>query len=532
MAFLELFAQNNSPYKPSPEKVVSAKNMADTEVDFDFSALILAFPRNRVRREDAEPKTVAQICDYIAELEGFYQQKPLLAFKVVAILLILDNYALNQFAIRDVFGLFERWCKEGKVNCKDKIEIGTQLWIAYRHSRPAHFKEDSLLPLLMPLYLEKSITEPAYIVEKFEWMANQKGGGGDFRGYLFTSSSCVENPDDFLQLARNVHHLKPKLLLRALHKCLFEGRRLYQTALKQGREYHYQPSEQHLRGVANELFEKRLDSEGPEYTYQRLIIEAYPDEGWYSQLWEELWQIERAKPKQDAQTLTNSFLMVMHVDANSPVYLEAKEKIEDWAVSYKALYLQGKGGEVKFDTLMFWLDDQTKFGLMVSHAKSLLDRIDDAMTLFYPKTRNLSLPVPQTHEVMAFLENTYWQMVAWLLTENQFIALRVLVVGFQTHEDFHINSSLTNQVSQKAEAMFMSIFERYHTQHIDETALLLELIINYSRFSDCKKKLGKLLDKIFPMFEQIAPDAALAAYERAHKNDGSHSWGWYYRKKT
>lgn len=526
--FLELFAKNSSPYQPTPEQVVNAKLLADTESKFDFSSLILAIPRGHMQRDALD----AQMHEYISKLENLYETQPLCVFKLVAVLLTLDNYAFNQFAIRDVFGLFERWFNEEKITCKDKVDIGTQLWISCGHSLMAHFKINALVPLLMPLYLEKSVTEPAYIVEKFELMAKQKGGGEDYRSCVFSSSSCVENPDDFLQFARNVHHLKPTLLPRALLKCLFEGRRLYQTALKEGRDYHYQPNEQQLRAVSNELFDKFLDAEGTQYTCQRLIVEAYADEYWYPQLFEKLWQIERAKPKNDEQTINNCFLVVMNADVKTPMYAEAKEKIENWATSYEVLYQQGHDTQTRVDWL-FWLEDgdQSKCGLMVAHAKKLLDSIDEAMTPFYPKTRNLSLPVPQTHEVMTFLESIYWQMVAWLLNENQYVALRVLVVGFQTNEDYHTNSSLTNQISQVALSRFMSIFEQYHKTNTHETALLMEHIINLSRYSDYNKRLGKLLDEIFPMFELIAPNEAHDAYEKAHKNDGSRSHAWYYHRK-
>jgi hypothetical protein len=150
----------------------------------------------------------------------------------------------------------------------------------------------------------------------------------------------------------------------------------------------------------------------------------------------------------------------------------------------------------------------------------------------YSYTRNLSLPVLSECKSVSSVIDAYWKMVDWLINKNVYIALHALLVGFETNDDFHTNTDFSSKIAVKSKDLFIKIFTEYMPQYVNETGMLLEHIINNSRSSDRDKKLGKLLEEIFPAFALVSAEVAQSAYQRAKENDGSHSISWRYQQQA
>jgi hypothetical protein len=273
------------------------------------------------------------------------------------------------------------------------------------------------------------------------------------------------------------------------------------------------------------------DVENLQSACQQLILESYPDEIWYSKVFNMLWEIEKNKAAIDSESIKNYFLVIMNSTANTEIFSEAESNVETWAFDFERLYLEGDESQLA-DNELFWMDDTSKTGLAKAHARSLIKCVNDAMHPIYSYTRNLSLPVPLECKSVSNAVDAYWQMVDWLLNHDTYVALHVLLVGFETSDDFHTNTDLSNKIGVKSKGLFVKVFAEYMPLNVNETGMLLEYIINNSRYSGRDKKLGELLDEIFPTFVLISAEVAQSVYQRAKKNDGSHSISWHYQHKS
>jgi hypothetical protein len=516
----------------NPRGLSFANEITSQDPDFDFTTYLVQFALLKSNNNDIPPKKISNsifntfsssdITKYFLKLDNLHAKNPEIAFKILMLIIALDSYGFDQYAFAEVQDRMNHWLQDDALSTKRKIDLVTSLWANLEWV--VHFKQNSLIPILMPMFLEQAKSDPEYIAEKFDIISNQKA-----KHYLF--SLCEESPDDFLQFARNIHSYKPELLQKALSRCLFEGRKIQQLAVNGCKDYHYKPTEQHLRAVSKELFEMLPDVENLQYVCQQLIAESFPDEVWYPKLFDMLWDIETNKAALDSESIKNCFLVIMNSKETPEIFAEAESKIESWAFDFGRLYFEGDESQLTSNQL-FWMDDTSKTGLIAAHARSLVKSVNDAMHPIYSYTRNLSLPVLSECKSVSSVIDAYWKMVDWLINKNVYIALHALLVGFETNDDFHTNTDFSSKIAVKSKDLFIKIFTEYMPQYVNETGMLLEHIINNSRSSDRDKKLGKLLEEIFPAFALVSAEVAQSAYQRAKENDGSHSISWRYQQQA
>ncbi len=497
------------------------EEIAVSELQTDLASQAKKFSTLRPNYKTIPFQPHPEIPKYFDEVDLLYQGNPLAAFKLAVIVLVIARYSEPGLP----FGEFEKrllqWLIAPDLPRQLRIDLGVRLWI-HLPFMGQNFKRDHLIQPLVQILVEEAEVAPEYASSIFDLIASQEGAGGDRRTYLF--NSFAENPDDFLQFAKFVHKQHPELLVSGLQHCLYQCRCYQRRKRTDTEDYFYQPSENRLREVSAELFDGLDAWESPESVLHQLILDAYPDEIWYPTLFERLWNLEKIKPLPDTNTIKNCYLVVINAPNSLPMRAEAQEKIRQWAFSYKTLYESIQDNLAQYRDWKFWPTGRSiRKQELIDHARSLIESINDASHPEYPQTRNKSLSVPTECQIVGIAVEAYWQMVDWLEKTDTYLTLQVLVVGVAPRT-FAV--PLTVELAEQAKTKFLALFDSFLPDHIEESTVLIEQMINDTRYTGYKETFGPLLDNIYPKLYALDSHAAKTAHESAKKNNAGHSYCW------
>jgi hypothetical protein len=493
----------------SQETLSSVKATVDSELEFDFTEKILSFSRLKANYRDPPPKSNQAIDAYFFALDQLYKANPLIACKVIAVIVLLDNYSFDLLAMQKVIARLEQWLLDDRLTCIEKIEIGTQIWAYSGYGNKAHFKRDVLIPLLMPLYLEQSVTDAAFVAEKFNFISSQAGGAGDSRRYLF--NSYIESPLDFLQFSRNVHTYIPRLLPEALLNCLNEAQH-WNAQIARGELVADVITDETLRGIAKELYDIMPNTASPIRVCNTLIRHGFPDAAWFPKLTGFMWELVRDVKIENYDDVQNHISILMNAMPESSEYKETILKVKSWMIEFKLK------------------NPEQNEQYFVKHATHLFESIGDALSEKYALTRNKRTPAPKDSEVINLLIEAYWQMVNWLEKLNLNAMLRVLLIGFRNNGDGGKMTDVAGIISQQAEKQFTTYFRTLMHQTPPEMAMeLSKLVMSETRYSNYDKRLGKWLDEIYPEFWAVASTQAESVYRQALSHDSGHGRRWIYK---
>lgn len=484
------------------EALVFAKKVAKSEPDYDFIPMSRRFLHFLISNWRLSSQLTREEAQYIADVDALYKSHKIIALKIVMINIALAITGKYVEVFTHISSRLHAWLSDEAISRVSRIEWGTQLWINLPYARHAYDK-DQLIERLYPLFIEEAKSSPGFIASQFDLITVSRGDREpNQRWYLF--NQFVENPVDFVQLARLIHAEKPTLLLHGLQRCLWEGSR-YQRSIQNKIAYDsaYQPTETFLRAVANELF-NMLDSNSPnEALCQRLLLEAYPDEEWYPSLFARLWAIEKQKKQPDDNSIKNCFIVSLNSPSESALKVEAETQICDWAFRYKTL-------------------DLSNHELFIKRAKTTIKLVNDACHPVYPFTRNRYLPSHLDQKAIKLVIDAYWEMVDWLRASHVTLALYALLGGASANT---FATQLTTDIAHDSQRQLINLFKTHAARHLIECAAVVERMIRGSSSSDYKHDYSAMLDQLYPVLYSISPSAAKKALERGEVR-GSHSSPW------
>ena len=404
-------------------------------------------------------------------LDRVHRQNPLLAVRVAAIVCVHSHYQYQ--LTQQLADRLCRWIGEEGRRAYPLFDLGVTLYENWPDRLSSRLR-DRLAPALLQWIARESATnaEAAYrsVLEKYPKFSNSFGhifGWNDDKAAL-------------LRIAAAFKAIDPAFTKSVLLACLSSGR------YAEGPE---KPDDDHLRAIANELFDMVADAPAlsPDeagYFYIRFGAAGFPDAPWYPVILQRLFDAAVAIGDAEKSAVW-SRAVAINADAGS-------------ALSGQAL--------ARFRNLVEASADAGKIEL----AKVLVEtaNIGIADKRVYLGGWNVSVPSNPAHPILAVASRAYWRIVETLTARPSADVLSVLVTAIEGKDD---------AMAEAAAARMRAEFETMAKADATVAGYALGRLIRIPKFSGTGRALSErcrsLCDELMPVLAAISPKAVDLARE-------------------
>ncbi len=426
---------------------------------------------------------------YLESLDKLNEETSLLALKVIMVLLYRNSVLIHNEEMLEILSKKqEYYFANSKVTCKERIKFGINIFEEWPGDLVGsdNNAKDIFIENIERLFLEEAKKDPLYTLQQFDRLDNDP-----IRSYLFSSSRPVNK----LKFARIVKDYRSLMFVDALSNFLD----YYNMDWSNNIEETIDPLK--IKAVSTELYNiiaNNLYPEGVnlEKKLQLLIRHASMNEAWYGDLCVRLWEYETQKTNIDKESLKNYFLIAINCENNVQLLENIYAKFALWSESYKS----------------FTVSDQKLFIDFINQIDKLFElALNDVLA----QTRNMALPTTIERKILDDLEALCWQITEWAYVQDKMLFF-VLLIHFAGLG--YSSKKITRRVAlaQEAAEKFIECFTDFVSEDTETaTGLVGRLLKVSSRHSKPKSKINAILDHVYFMLEDIAPENAKAELDKA-----------------
>lgn len=422
---------------------------------------------------------------YLHALDTLNEEGTLLALKVVISLLYRDSILHRNEEMREIL-----LCKQAmffstkNVPRKERIDFGIKIFREWPRDIGSQFQHHFTHPI-EKLFIEEAKDDPQYILEKFDSLDKNK-----HRSFIF--NFLEHRPLGMLEFARILKDERPLLFLNALSSFL----KYYNTDWSNQKDV----DTDKIKQVSFELYSIIVENQYPENmdiekNLQMLMHHAYMEESWYTNLCERLWAIESKKNQMDKESLKNYFLIAINCEENTKLVNEVHERFALWGESYKTF-------------------DVANYKLFIDFIDHINELFNKSLNNVFADMRNVTLPTTIERKILNDLVALCWNMTEWVYQRDKklyFIVLKKLAHLDYTSEKISRRVVLAKQAAE----IFIVRFDPFVKEDIESaTDIVGHLLKGSSHCAETKCMINMILDQVFFMLEDIAPQNAKAELDK------------------